>query len=68
MILPYSGTGGGNDEMCEIMEKRINEEKIELAKEAIKKNNLTLDQIADVLKLPLTFVEEIARQVTVTNS
>ena len=61
-------TEGGNDEMCEIMEKRINEEKIELAKEAIKKNNLTLDQIADVLKLPLTFVEEIARQVTVTNS
>jgi len=31
-------TEGGNEEMCEIMENRINEEKIELAKEAIKKN------------------------------
>ncbi len=57
-------TEGGNEEMCEIMENRINEEKIELAKEAIKKNSLTLPQIADVLKLPLAFVEEIARQST----
>ncbi len=57
-------TEGGNKEMCEIMENRIKEEKIELAKEAIKKNSLTLPQIADVLKLPLAFVEEIARQIT----
>ncbi|MBP3238850.1 MAG: PD-(D/E)XK nuclease family transposase [Lachnospiraceae bacterium] len=57
-------TEGGNEEMCEIMENRIKEEKIELAKEAIKKNSLTLPQIADVLKLPLAFVEEIARQIT----
>ena len=59
-------TKGGNDEVCEIMEKRIDEEKIDLAKEAIRKNNLTLEQIADVLKLPLAFVEEISRQILTT--
>ena len=47
--------------MCQIMENRINEEKIELAKEAIQKGNLTLEQIADVLKLPLAFVQELAK-------
>ena len=50
--------------MCQIMENRINEEKIELAKDAIKKNTLTLPQIAEVLKLPLAIVEEIARSIT----
>lgn len=43
------------------MENRINEEKIELAKDAIRKGDLTLQQIADVLKLPLAFVQELAR-------
>jgi len=47
--------------VCQIMENRINEEKIELAKEAIQKGNLTLEQIADVLKLPLAFVQELAK-------
>lgn len=47
--------------MCQIMENRINEEKIELAKEAIQKGNLTLEQIADVLKLPLAFVQKLAK-------
>ena len=47
--------------MCEIMENRINEEKIELAKDAIKKGDLTPEQIASVLKLPLAFVQELAR-------
>ena len=47
--------------MCQIMENRINEEKIELAKDAIKKGSLTLGQIADVLKLPLAFVQELAK-------
>ncbi len=52
--------------MCDIMENRIHDEKTELAKDAIKKNNLTLPQIADVLKLPLAFVEEIAKEIRVT--
>lgn len=47
--------------MCLIMERRIKEEKTELAKEAIRKGNLTLQQIADVLELPLAFVQELAR-------
>ena len=61
-------TKGGNEEVCEVMEKRIDEEKIDLAKEAIRKNELTLEQIADVLKLPLAFVEEISRQILVPNN
>ena len=55
-------TEGGRDEMCKIMENMINEEKIELAKDAIKRGNLTLEQIAETLKLPLAFVQELARQ------
>ena len=55
-------TEGGRDEMCKIMENMINEEKIELAKDAIKKGSLTLEQIAETLKLPLAFVQELARQ------
>ena len=43
------------------MENRINEEKIELAKDAIRKGELSLEQIADVLKMPLAFVQELAR-------
>ena len=54
-------TEGGRQEVCEIMENRINEEKIELAKDAIKKGDLTPEQIASVLKLPLAFVQELAR-------
>ncbi len=55
-------TEGGRDEMCRIMENMINEEKIELAKEAIKRGDLTLEQIAETLKLPLAFVQELSRQ------
>ncbi len=55
-------TEGGRDEMCKIMENMINEEKIELAKEAIKKGSFTLEQIADILNLPLEFVQELSRQ------
>ena len=47
------------------MENRINEEKIELAKNAIKKGKLTLEQIAEVLELPLAFVQELAKNNTV---
>lgn len=59
-------TKGGREEVCQIMENRINEEKIELAKEAIKKGKLTIEQIAEVLNLPLAFVQELARsQITI---
>ena len=54
-------TEGGREEVCQIMENRINEEKIELAKEAIAKGELTLEQISTVLKLPLAFVQELAK-------
>ena len=53
---------GGRVKMCEIMENRINEEKIELAKEAIKEGDLTLDRIARLFKLPLDIVEELAKK------
>ena len=46
--------------MCQIMENLINEEKIELAKEAIKKGK-PVEEIADILNLPLAFVQELAR-------
>ena len=55
-------TEGGREEVCQIMENRINEEKIELAKRAIKDGDLTLEQIAKTLMLPLAFVQELSRQ------
>ena len=53
-------TEGGREEMCQIMENRINEEKIELAKKAIARGDLSLEQIARTLSLPLAFVQELA--------
>ena len=41
-------TEGGRQEVCQIMENRINEEKIELAKDAIIKGDLTLDVAAEL--------------------
>jgi len=53
--------------MCELMDNRINEEKeeqkIELATEAIKEGDLSLNRIATLFKLPLSFVEELSNQV-----
>jgi len=46
------------------MEDRITEEKIEMAKDEIKYGELTLEQIARVVKLPLPIVEELARNKT----
>lgn len=58
-------TVGDRKEMCEIMENlmetRIKEEKIELAKKEIAIGELTLSQIARAFQLPLAFVEELAR-------
>lgn len=58
-------TEGGRKEMCEIMENlmesRIKEEKIALAKKEIALGELTLAQIARTLQLPLAFVEELAK-------
>jgi predicted HTH domain antitoxin len=50
--------------MCAIMENRLNEEKIELAKQAIKRGKLSLEDIAETIGLPLAFVEELACQKT----
>ena len=56
---------GGKEKMCEIMDElardRINDEKIELAKEAIKEGDLSLERIASFLKIPLSSVEELAK-------
>ena len=57
-------TEGGREEVCKIMEDRITEEKIEMAKDEIKVGELTLEQIARVVKLPLPVVEELARTQT----
>jgi len=60
-------TEEGVEEMCELMDNRINEEKeeqkIELATEAIKEGDLSLNRIATLFKLPLSFVEELSNQV-----
>ena len=47
--------------MCEIIEKRIFEEKVYLATEALKKNELTFEQISNVLKIPLDLVIELSK-------
>ena len=60
-------TEGGRGEVCELMDNIINEEKIDMAKDAIKVNDLTLEQIAKTLRLPLAFVEELAKQMMVTS-
>ncbi len=54
-------TEGGRNKMCQIMENRINEEKIEQAKRAIASGKYSLEAIADIVGLPLPFVEELAR-------
>ena len=59
-------TEGGRDKMCELMDNLINEEKIDMAKDAIRANDLTLEQIAKTLRLPLAFVEELSKQMIVT--
>ncbi|MBQ3278201.1 MAG: hypothetical protein IKF90_13645 [Parasporobacterium sp.] len=50
--------------MCKIVEDLITEEKIEMAKAAIAEGDLTLEQIAKTLRLPLPFVQELAKQKT----
>ena len=54
-------TEGGREEVCQIMEKRITEEKIALAKKAIARGKHSLEEIAEDFELPLAFVEELAR-------
>ena len=55
---------GGKDKMCDIMEnlmeKRYKEGRIELAKEAISKGDLSLERIAELFKIPLSTVQELA--------
>ena len=57
-------TEGGRNEMCQIMENRINEEKIDMAKRAIASGKYSLEAIADIVDLPLAFVQELARPKT----
>jgi hypothetical protein len=59
-------TEGGKEYMCEIMENRITEEKIELAKKAIARGKHSLEEIAEDFELPLAFVQELSRKVLVT--
>ena len=53
-------TEGGRSNMCQIIDELMEEEKIELAKKAISKGELTLTQIASILELPLATVQELA--------
>ncbi len=62
-------TKGGNAEMCELVEeyaekrakRREMQVKLELAKNLIENTDLSLEDIAKNVKLPLATVEEIAR-------
>ena len=54
-------TEGGKQEMCKIVEDLITEEKIEMAKKAILRGKQSIEDIAEVLELPVPFVEELAR-------
>ena len=53
--------------MCEIMEKRIkeeiNEEKLEIAEDAINQGKLSYKDIAEILKLPVSTIEEVAASI-----
>ncbi len=44
------------------MEKRIDIEKIELAKRALETGKYTPDEISFLYELPIAFVEELARK------
>jgi predicted HTH domain antitoxin len=48
------------DIMEQLMEKRCREELIELAKKAIAEGDLSLEKIADLFKLPLSTIQELA--------
>jgi len=54
-------TEGGRQEVCQIMEKRIDEEKIELAKKAIETGKYSASEVATLFELPIAFVEELVR-------
>jgi hypothetical protein len=49
--------------MCEIVEKIIKEEMLNLARESIAEGELTLEQIAKAFKLPLSEVQKLAEEV-----
>ena len=58
-------TEGGRAEMCRIMDNIVTEEKIELAKNEIAYGELSLSQIARIFELPISFVQELAKNVKV---
>lgn len=55
-------TEGGQKEMCQIMENRVLQEKIEQAKKIIRTGKYSLDTISEIIGLPLAVVEELAQQ------
>lgn len=55
-------TERGQSEMCKIMEEFVTEEKIDMARAAIAERELTPEQIAKVLRLPLEVVKELAKE------
>lgn len=55
-------TEGGQKEMCQIMENRVLQDKIEQAKKIIRTGKYSLDTISEIIGLPLAVVEELAQQ------
>lgn len=59
----YKETEKGVGIMCQIMEDVVNEEKIEIAKTFIQGKKLSLEDIAEGVKLPLDVVKRLAKEV-----
>ncbi len=55
-------TTGGHDTMCAVMENRIKEEKLDLAREAIAEGKYTPEEVANLFKLPLSEVQKVAKE------
>lgn len=54
--------------MCKLMEDRINEISIQIALNMILKGKYSLEEIAEVTELTLAYVEDIAKQLEISNA
>ena len=54
----------GNEVMCEIVEKIIKEEMIDLARKAIIRGVYSPEEIAELFELPLSDIEVLKREVS----
>ena len=54
----------GNEVMCEIVEKIIKEEMIDLARKAIIRGVYSPEEIAELFELPLSDIEVLEREVS----